>query len=54
MMQGVSTDPPREPPATPEGLGSIVIGGNDEPPSGPPEEDENRSSSMGIITSTRR
>ena len=44
-----STDPPREPPATPEGLGSIVIGRNDEPPSGPPEEDENRSSSMGMI-----
>ena len=44
-----STDPPREPPATPEGHGSIVIGGNDEPPSDPPQEDENRSSSMGMI-----
>ena len=44
-----STDPPREPPATPEGLGSIVIGGNDEPPSDPPQEDENRTSSMGMI-----
>ena len=44
-----STDPPREPPATSEGLGPIVIGGNDEPSSGTPEEDENRTPSMGMI-----
>ena len=48
-----STDPAREPPATSEGLGSIVIGGKDEPPSGPPEEDENRSPSMGMIGQMR-
>ena len=30
-----SVGPPREPPTNPEGLGSIVIGGNDQPPSRP-------------------
>ena len=44
-----SRDPPREPPATAEGLGSIVIGGNDEQTSDPPQEVENRSPSMGTI-----
>ena len=44
-----SRDPPREPPATAEGLGSIVIGGNEEQTSDPPQEAENRSPSMGTI-----
>ena len=44
-----STEPPRELPTNPEGLGSIVIGGNDQPPSDPPQEEENRSSPMGVI-----
>ena len=44
-----SRDPPREPPATAEGLGSIVIGGNEEQTSDPPQEVENRSPSMGTI-----
>ena len=44
-----STEPPREPPTNPDGLGSIVIGGDDRPPSDSPQEEENRSSSMGVI-----
>ena len=44
-----SSDPPRESPATSEGLGPIVIGGHDQQSSDPPQEDENRSSSPGMI-----
>ena len=44
-----SSDPPRESPATSEGLGPIVIGGHDQQSSDPPQEDENRSSSQGMI-----
>ena len=44
-----SRDPPREPPATTEGLGSIVIGRNEEQTSDPPQGAENRSPSMGTI-----
>ena len=39
-----SSDPPREAPATSEGLGPIVIGGHDQQSSEPPQEEENRSS----------
>ena len=45
-----SSDPPREAPATSEGLGPIVIGGHDQQSSDPPQEDENRSSSPGMIS----
>ena len=45
-----SRDPPREPPTTSEGLGSIVIGGNDERAPDPPQESENRSPSLGTIS----
>ena len=46
-----SAEPPREAPATSEGLGPIVIGGHDQRPSDPPQEEENRSSSSpGMIS----
>ena len=45
-----SRDPLREPPGTPEGLGSIVIGGTEEQAAAPPQETDNRSSSMGRIS----
>ena len=45
-----SVEPPREAPATSEGLGPIVIGGHDQQPSDPPQEEENRSSSPGMIS----
>ena len=46
-----SSDPPREAPATSEGLGPIVIGGHDQQSSDPPQEEENRSSSSpGMIS----
>ena len=45
-----SAEPPREAPATSEGLGPIVIGGHDQQSAGPPQEEENRSSSPGMIS----
>ena len=45
-----SADPPREAPATSEGLGPIIIGGHDQQSSDPPQEEENRSSSPGMIS----
>ena len=46
-----SAEPPREAPATSEGLGPIVIGGQDQTPSDPLPEEENRSaSSPGMIS----
>ena len=46
-----SAEPPREAPATSEGLDPIVIGGHDPKPSDPPQEEANRSSSSpGMIS----
>ena len=45
-----SAEPPREAPATSEGLGPIVIGGHDQQSSKPPQEEESRSSSPGMIS----
>ena len=45
-----SAEPPREAPATSEGLGPILIGSHDQQPSAPPPEEENRSSSPGMIS----
>ena len=46
-----SAEPPREAPATSEGLGPIVIGGHDQQTSDPPQEEVNRSSSsQGMIS----
>ena len=45
-----SAEPPREAPATSEGLGPIVIGSHDPRPSDSPQEEENRSSSPGMIS----